>query len=305
MKHIFVFLLFIAPALQAQVASKSNQISDCRPANKMLESFAKIIARVKQLNEITNLGLMEGTSIMGAYLATGSSVSWDTELKAGRKYVFIGGGDNSAVDLDIYVLNANGTTLVKDESIDNKPVVVFAPVETKKYTITVKLYNSSESGSFVSLALLEKNGYVVPTDNYSEAAAALFEQVIALCEKLDISFLSTTNQWSFYGGIYGQGGVMGIKNIKLQDRTTVVLATGDPNAKKIDLAIKDQTSAKILGSKSGSDTRPRVILEGQVGKNYILEAKNEKSSGVALFLMSIVEVNGILSTGDKNKITRN
>lgn len=299
MKNLTVlpFLLFVL-AFQAPV---SGQISDCRPANYMLQSVVNIIAKIKQINGFTNLGLMEGTSIMGTHLTVGGTVSWNTELQRGRQYVFIGGGDDDVTDLDIYIKDLSGTTLKKDEAADNKPVVVFTPQETKKYTITLKLYRSLTAGSFACLALLQENGYVVPVDNYTTAAANLFRLVTAVCEKMGMSYLSTPNQWSFYGGVYDAGETIGIQNIKLKNKTTVALAAGDSNTRDIDLWVKDQATNETLGSNTKADATPFVILDGNASKNYIVETKNVTATGHSLILMSLIEVN---TTSDGSVIYR-
>jgi hypothetical protein len=67
------------------------------------------------------------------------------ELKAGKDYRFLAAGDMDARDVDLKIVNSDGTIVANDSTTNPEAIVNYSPTKTGRYTISIRLYASRES----------------------------------------------------------------------------------------------------------------------------------------------------------------
>lgn len=283
-------------------ASPMAAQTECPPAKYMLQAVANIIAKAKTVNNATDLGFQKDVCIMGAWLPVGKSVGWKLTLRAGTRYVFIGGGDDDVSDLDIYLYNAAGSEVGRDNKSDKTPVVEYTPSRTAEYTVKVKMYAAAGSGSFASMAIMSDNGYNIPLSNFKNAAAALFTSIQEICNLVDeMSFLDTDNQWALFGSVLDEKEERTIINIRLDDGKNIIIGASDQNADDIDLFLNDNNST-LLTKDDKADKKPLIGWNGNEEGSYQVKMKNAESDGYKSLVM--IAITNITKRDSNIKTTR-
>jgi len=85
-------------------------------------------------------GYNDGWAVRTATTATlgaGEHRIYLVTLYAGNEYRIQACGDNSSNNLDVVLHDANGTEIMRDESVDREPLINFKPSNTDTYYIAV------------------------------------------------------------------------------------------------------------------------------------------------------------------------
>lgn len=251
----------------------------------MLQAWATTIGNAATLADESSYGFIDDICLTGAILNEDGSVRFRTSLEKSKQYVFIGGGDEDATDLDLRIKSASGTILEEDDETDNTPIVSFSPSYSGTYIIELELYSCSAVNSFACVAFMEKYGNSVPVNNIKSVGKKFFIAGGKLSEYYSgMKFHDLPNQWCLYTAILDQGGYSQISNLDLGSENHVFYAVGDQNAEDIDLSIYD-------GSEWHSDTQtdafPVVELRSYSYNAYKYKITNYDSDGKSLMMAGI------------------
>ncbi|HEX4610975.1 MAG TPA: hypothetical protein VH092_22485, partial [Urbifossiella sp.] len=115
-----VALGLTVPAGRAAAQEKENTWA---PGKRFTESSTRVLGSIQKVTETTKYGYVDGICFLSAFLHKGQDVKFTRDFEAGVKYAVVGGGDNGTKDLDVFILDENGTEVAKDALADNIPIV--------------------------------------------------------------------------------------------------------------------------------------------------------------------------------------
>ncbi|MVM41300.1 hypothetical protein GO730_32485 [Spirosoma sp. HMF3257] len=277
--------VFVTQCMLFLLASSSLYAQSWQNGRYMKQAINETMVKAVLAEQSTSAGFANGICFLGAILKKGHEVGWTTTLMGDQEYIFIGGGDQDATDVDISVSNTPGTLLAKDTQSDKTPIVQFTPTRTGQYTIKLKLY-SGDNDSFCCMAILKEGGNRVPAGNLDNVVGKIINYGARANEqKGGAKFHDLTNQWCMYGAILDEGSKTEIENLNLGYQNHAFLAAGDQNSEDLDLyLLRNETEIK---KDTDSDSVPNVVSE-TYGSNYGLKVKNHASSGKTFAMFCIL-----------------
>jgi len=279
-----------AVALVALAAFAAAAVaSDWTPGKYMNQAMVRVMASTRKVTEKTKYGLDDASScFIGAYMLEGNLVTTRIPLEGGTEYAFLAGGDDDVKDLDLYVYDADGDVVAKDEAKDSNPVVVFTPKESGKFKVVMKLVSTKDKGSFCAYATLRAGGFDVPTSNLAGAWGKLLGMCQRVYDKLGwAAFHDGDGELCLIGSIMTEGQTLTQGGIELEDRPYAFLGTADSQAQDIDIKLAD-TDGDIVAQDQESDATP-VVLYSKGGK-VALKLQDAKSKGPTLAMAAIVKL---------------
>jgi len=276
----------------AQGADAKPKVEEWSPGTYMAQAVERVLDGAGIATKDTEYGFIDGQfCVLGAYLPKEQTVSMSFKLKAGTSYMFIGGGDDDANDVDLYLKNAAGTTLARDEEEDATPIVAFEPTTSGSYSLVLNLQNSDTKASFCALVALQEGGFEVPVSNLDAATKSCLEFCAIVSEKMgSASFHQKTGEWALYGGLLKSGSSNTISGLDFEAASHAIVATGDDNTTNIDLALLDANGATVEED-IAKDATPIVTHDMQKGISYKLKISNKKSTGAALIIAAVLDIN--------------
>jgi len=247
------------------------------------------MSSVRTLGSKTSIGYDENLCILSAFLGPKGDVKLNRTFEAGTTYTIIGGGDNRAEDVDIQILDADGTVVTQDTLTDSSPIVRFTPTSTGTYTLRVHLFEGQ--GSFCTVAILKSGGYEIPVGNLVDALHGL----IVRCNVLDrstrdrIAFHALPNTWAMVGAVYSSGESQTLTKVNLGTGHRIILSAGDSNAQDVDLFVLD-AQGDVKSKDDDADAIPVVSVNTQNASNSGLRVTNVQSNGRSLILTAYLDV---------------
>ena len=275
---LLALLVFSAFQMQAQ---------DWRPGYYMKQALDITLAKASIFEMASNYGYADGICFMGAYLETGDDIGWGARLEAGTEYVFIGGGDEDATDIDIKVLDDDGNVIVEDVLTDNNPVVKFTPKRSDVYNVRLKLYSCDASGSFCAMTIMEEYANSIPIDDLDEAVQSVISYGSYVNEQFPVKFHDLDNQWALFGAVIPSGDYETITNMDLGYEDHIFISAGDDGLNDADLFLMDETDT-VLEKDVEPDAIPAVRFSTKGTTRYKLKIKNEDSDGKAVIITCIL-----------------
>jgi len=247
----------------------------------LTQALGRAVTATQDLQNGTSLGLESGgkPAVMGGWMDQGESVSIRRDLEVGVRYVFIAGGDDDAIDVDLEILDASGNRLVHDTATDSIAIVEFRPYSTEPYEIRTTLYRSN-GPSVVVCAVMQDGGYTIPLHDFEAATAKL---IVSATESRVDRLVHQPNQWSFYGVIVRGGEVATIRNVRLGEGPRNVLAVGDTDVEDIDLCVTDAYD-NVLARDEHADAFPHVRW-GASNRAHTVYLKNASTNDVPTLVL--------------------
>ena len=148
--------LVSAVAAIAILLTTVNQ-GDAQQGKYVNSCSARLVKLVDQGNKDGYNLQTDGFSIGGGWLKQGKD-NWvtlvTTTLKSGQQYRLVAAGDMDAKDVDIQILNADGTVVASDTLTEPTATVNYTPGLTARYTIRIRLYASINSEPCVCMCIL-------------------------------------------------------------------------------------------------------------------------------------------------------
>lgn len=288
--HLARLFAVAAIALASLVAAAPVSAKEWVPGKYLDQAMSRVMESVRKVTDKTQYGLDDQSScFIGAYLEEGKQVGAATiPLTGGTEYAFIGGGDDDVQDMDLYLLDADGDVVAKDDAKDSNPVVVFTPKEDGKYKVVMKLVDGKARGSFVAYALLRKGGYDVPAKNLKAA----WERLLGMCEKINdklgwAAFHDGDNELCVIGSIMKEGETLTQGGIDLEDRPYAFVGAADGQANDIDITVTDGDN-EVLAKDTENDAIPLVLYTK--GGTVKLKLSDVKSNGATLCMAAVVKL---------------
>ena len=118
----------------------------------LAQAMTAVVEGSKEAVEKTDMGFKPGISVLGAYVRAGDTVKYTSQFEAGRKYIVAAGGNDTAEDIDVSILDGDGGVLAKDDSKD--PYAVAAMDSESKQKVSYVVTNAGSKAAFVCVAVL-------------------------------------------------------------------------------------------------------------------------------------------------------
>ena len=283
-----VAALFVSTAAQAEWV----------PGKRMNTAVTRMLGKAKDIMEKTeDLYFADDTCIFAGFIAENESMTLTRRLNGGETYVFLGGGDNNAKDVDLELTNANDEVVGKDTDEDPNPVIKFKPKKDGVYAIKIKLEESkdSKSGSFTALVVLSTKGYNVPIDNLGKALGTLSARAENICTKVeamdkDLYFNSGNGTIALFGAVIPKGSDLTISKMNLRQGEYVAIASADATSKDIDLYVLDSEN-KVYKKDEDEDAAPVIPFSvAKQGSRAGLRVKNTDSKGPSFCMFALLKI---------------
>jgi type 1 fimbria pilin len=280
MKYIMPILL----VLGIQNVLVAQEFSD---GLYMIQAIDRVFENSSYLEQNSDFGFDYNTCLLGAFVTKSETVSYSTTLRGGYEYAIIGGGDDDATDVDIYVYDSDDNLIIKDSETDRTPIVRFTPESGEVYTIQLKLYDATANGSFCVMSILREGGYTVPKSNLTTASRNSYDWWVNAENELDVRFHDKGNQWCMFGALLKEGASCQINKIDLGTTDVIMIGTSDNNAEDIDLCITDN-SQNSLKCDTKSDNYPIVQYSASNDYYYGMRTKNYSSGSRTALIISTI-----------------
>lgn len=126
--------------------------------NAMVDLFSTVEAVCTNFSKMGFISTTNQWALYGCVLEEGgSSTVSSIRLSNTRKTVIVGGGDQNAYDVDLYLYDNRGNLLKKDEDNDAHPILTYFADGNSDYQIKMKNARSGGNRSLVMSAILEVN----------------------------------------------------------------------------------------------------------------------------------------------------
>ena len=212
------------------------------------QAMTAVVEGSKDAIATTDVGFKPGISVLGAYVRAGDKVKFSSTFEGGRRYIVAAGGNDSAEDIDVAILDEDGKTLAKDDTTDAYAVAAMDSTEKQKVSYVVT--NSGSKAAFVCVAVLtNKQGWAVHSDNLSA--------VISRCKKLSdftkkegYRFYTHKGSWCLFGGLVEQGKSMKTVKLAITAGDHAVIGFSDDQAEVLNLALTNEDGDAIGGDTS-------------------------------------------------------
>ncbi|MBL7798360.1 MAG: PPC domain-containing protein [Saprospiraceae bacterium] len=130
------------------------------PVNTLKSAISDLFSAVETIcNNSTKMGYLSTTNqwaMFGCVLEDGGSTTVSSiKLSGTRRSVIVGGGDQNAFDVDLFLYDAQGNLLKKDEATDAHPLLIYSASATPEYQLKMKNARSGGNRSLIMSAILE------------------------------------------------------------------------------------------------------------------------------------------------------
>ncbi len=283
-----LFLLF-ALLLSVSAFAQDDETPEWTPGEYMRQALNNTLAKAVVVNDRTDFKFRRGVTFLAAYLQTGEQIGYEMTLKSGKKYVFIGGGDDDVTNCNLY-LKKDGRVYEKDVENDNSPVISFTPMESGVYEIVYELKEDAASASFVALTLMTQDGYDVEAEELDQAIDQILTYAAYVNDQFGVKIHDEDNQWGVFGTLLPSGTKIGISGMKLGDAAHYAITSGPDALADADLQLVDMYTGDVVAEDREDDAIPGIPFSTTEDKTYALKILNVSSSKpVVIITMLLTE----------------
>ncbi|MDI1476030.1 hypothetical protein [Polyangium sp. y55x31] len=278
--------------------AEDDEKSAWRPGRFMTQAVGRVTGAAQRFEQQSRFGFDEDAScVLGAFLENGREVSVTRPLRAGVRYVILGGGSDGVEDLDLAVESPEGRVVAADTMDDAQPVVELTPPKEGKYRIRLANAKKGEGGGFGVVAIMREGGLSIPVNRFVESFgrtlsnAAQASHLVARRMKgsQGLAF-HADGEWSFFGTILAEEENIRTGGLELEAPLSVILAGADAAADDVNLEVLDATTNEIAGRDDADDAAPVVALEPTKGHTYKVSVANVKGRGTSLVTMLVLDL---------------
>lgn len=274
-------------------AMPASQASLRREQPLAEQSVKKVLGATEKVVKQSRFNFNAGVCFGVAVLDKGDKIQTRYALERGVRYLFIGGGDVNAQNVDLAVLDAKGKAVAQDNAPDAVPVVFFTPKYSGTYHMALRLKKGKAASSFCSLVVMRKTGgYALPISSIRDAikpSDQLSPEMNQLADSL--RFHRGRNQWTAFGAVLKQGDTTRLPGLKYETGTHIFVGGTDGRATEIDLALLNSAGRKLVESKKAGAS-PILIHETNGSQTYQLTIANRRSKGASLVTLIAVDIKG-------------
>jgi len=214
-------------------------------------------------------------------VAPNGTATYTRTFQGGTTYDIIADGAEGALDVDLYVQDTNGRTLVSDTRSNKQAQVSFRPSRTGTYRVVVKLASAYRSAVCTVLFINRDDGWYVPPTNMS----TVLERHLAFALTID-ALGHTPNIVRFYGWVMRPGEERTMDISGLERKTLLAIARGDNFATDIDLYVR--RGGLLLAYDVDRDARPTCLFTGS-SSTISITVKHVSGTGPSFIVLGIYE----------------
>ncbi len=295
--RLFFFTAALSSSLfgslpRAQAAPANTKAQELA-LNRIDEALTRVVTNAKKVNAKLRYGFLEQGCVFGVMMRPGGSTSESFILNAGQSYVFIGGGDNSARNVDVILRDSGGKVVGKDTERDASPFVLLKPKRTGRYTMSLRFTSGRSGTSFCAMTVLRKGGLDVPLDRLKQTVikAALASAIIFRAVNGG-RFNQDSNTWALYGAVLVPGQSIACDPKPLRSANRGFLGVGDDRIQDLDVLLLNRSGQTVASdTKNGAvgglayATRPGSYSVGLInnasnGPSLVMAVSLELPAGV-------------------------
>jgi len=226
-------------------------------------------------------GLDPEWAIGASMITPNGTATYTRTFQGGTTYDIIADGTEEALDIDLYVQDTTGRTLVSDTRSNKQARVSFRPSRTGTYRVVVKLASAYRAALCSVLFFNQDDGWYVPSNNTAMALAR------HLAFALTIDALGyTPNIVRFYGWVMRPGEERTMDISGLERKTLLAVARGDNFATDIDLYVR--RGGLLLDYDEDYDATPTCVFTGSPTTTSVT-VKYVSGTGASLILLGIYD----------------
>ena len=278
-------LLGLRPAL-----SQTGELSTQRAAlNQVGQAVSRVVVKARGVNQKLSYGFSEGGCLFGVKLRPGGAASENFSLRAGESYVFIGGGDQTARNVDLTLRDASGRVVSQDIEADAAPFVLFQPKISGRYTLSLSLKAGWRGPAFCAFTVLRKGGLKLPLEHLVEAAIRLdYASFDTFRSAGGGRFNEASGTWALYGAVLRQGQALSSAPKRFVAGKRGVVAVGDRGVRDLDLTLLDGRG-KVLAQDTQHGGAPTIARKVGAG-TLSVRVSNRSSVGPALVMAALLDL---------------
>ncbi|BCM92919.1 hypothetical protein IAD21_04803 [Abditibacteriota bacterium] len=273
----------------SQAQAPSNLSGQQLALNRAGEALERVVTSAKKVNGKLGYGFYESGCVFGVMLRPGASTSETFGLNAGQSYVFIGGGDKSARNVDVILSDSSGKVVKKDTEQDAAPFVLFKPTRTGRYKMSLRLSSARSGTAFCAVTVLRKGGYDVPLDRLVQAVTKAAVAAGLIFRGVNGGrFNQDSDTWALYGAVLKpkQSISSDPKHYRTANRGFV--GVGDDRVKDLDLLLLNSKRQLVAAdTKNGAGA---ALAYKTIQGNYSVGLVNNSSTGPALVMAILMEL---------------
>lgn len=268
--------------------------ADWVPGKFMGQAVGSVAENARKVESGSKFGFdVESACLLGAYIRKGKLIDMWRELVGDRQYVFIGGGSESASDVDLAIVDESGKVIASDTDDDATPVVKVTPPRTGKYGLRLALSESSSSGSFVAVAILHEGGYSIPAAKITQSFGRALQAAGTASDKIGSRGYSglvfhEQDNWSFFGTVLKPNEASTFGGLALVTDPSVVIGGGDDAAGNTKLSVKSAANGQELGT--DTDKLALVAVTPAAGQRYSVQVANAGGAAAGLYAVVVLDV---------------
>lgn len=285
MKHLFLLLgsLGLFTNLFAQ-DTPAQEEDTWTPGYYMQQATDNVFEKASLMTALGGYAWNEELMLAAAIVEVGSTIALDFELQAGVSYSFLGGGDEDAMDIDLYILDQSGELVAADVEDDNSPITDFVAPYSGRYSLRLQLISGEAMTSFLAIAFMKKGGHLLE-EAEQQALSEKFFASGQLIHSLGsgIKWNDTNNQWCLYGLVLEQQKSTTLSDLFLANSNHYIFGAANQD---VDLLVKNDEDSLVEEDRE-DDNNPILNFFASDSGAYQLEALN-KSKASAVLLLGIV-----------------
>ena len=286
-KLFFCFLLaFVSFTVTAQEDDDYEYDEDeWLPGTYMKQATDAAFEKASLMTALSEFSFGDKLFLAGALLEMGETIALDVELSKGKAYTFIGGGDEDVLDLDLYIVDANGEVAASDTEDDGTPIPDFVPEESGIYSVRMQLVAGEQSTSFVSLAILTEGGITLEDESFNGNSSAFYGrgEQMNLLSVGGIRWHDVDNQWCLFGLLLEQGESWNLSNMRMGALQHQYYVTANKE-QVTDIEVQVMTArGKLIHEQQGMDLNFTFNTEDNIP--YELSIKNRSSKKGRQFIL--------------------
>jgi hypothetical protein len=264
--------------------------AEWRPGRFMKAAVARVVGGAIDVMSKGPYGLVEGTSLVGAFLQPGRKVGMRLPLLAKKSYVLVGGGGEHAGDVDIVVYDPDGKPIASDRKVDASPVVEFTASRAGLYEVELRLEKADGATFCAFAALVRDGGFRVPVSVIGGALAAAIELGARVDRRVGgAHFHDAANNNALFGMVVPPATAIEISGLQLEARQHAVIAVSDDESVNVDLALLDAAGAVV--ARDDEPASRAAVAAATDGGTYRIQVRNrERAGGARLIVSAILDV---------------
>ena len=289
-----VSLLALVAALSqsltpAQAQTASNLSSQALALNRAGEAVGHVVATAKKINARLKYGFFESGCVFGVMLRPGTSASETFGLAAGVPYMFAGGGDSSARNVDIVITDSAGRIVKQDTAQDASPFIFFKPQKSGRYKMALRLTSSKSGSAFCAVTVLRKGGFDVPLERILQALQKVDKVTNVVFSGLNGGrFNQDPNTWALYGAVVKSGQSISSDPKPYHAANRGFIGVGDNQIKDLDMFLLNGKGKPVASDTKHGEGAAIAYRTSQ--DTYSVVLANNSSNGPALVMAVLMDL---------------